>query len=129
MKRSLFVFVFSFVTNLFWENLHASLYLGYKGGFITEWILVRATFWDAVIISGLLFGARFLPRHGRVWFIFIGGLAIAIFMERWALATKRWSYTSAMPIIPFIHTGLTPTFQITLLGLVTYFAAEQIFVS
>ena len=118
MKKFLYIFLFAFGANLVWENLHARLYLGYKGGQITEWILIRATFWDAVIITALCVLALLLPRRFQNWFVVGGGLVVAIVMERFALATGRWAYGPYMPIVPLLHTGLTPTIQLALIGVV-----------
>jgi hypothetical protein len=120
-KRLSFIFLSAFALNLAWENLHAQLYAGYQGGQITAWILVRATFWDAVIVTALCALALLLPRRGRPWFVLGGGLAASIGMEKWALATYRWAYASDMPIVPFVHTGLTPTVQLGLTGIVVFY--------
>jgi len=50
----------------------------------------------------------------------LGGLVAAIAMEIWALNTGRWVYSSLMPIIPIIKTGLSPTIQLALTGLIAY---------
>ncbi len=50
MKKWILVFVYAFGLNLIWENLHSFLYVHYKQGPITEFILVRAAISDALII-------------------------------------------------------------------------------
>lgn len=117
-KRLVLVFLFALAANFLWENLHAPLYMHYKGGEITEWILLRAAFFDAAFITVLgflFFSFEFLRK--RLWLAFAIGVVFAIGLEWWALETGRWAYTPAMPIIPFIGTGLTPTIQ---LGLIAY---------
>ena len=121
MKRLISIFLFSFATNVIWENLHSYLYVGYRGGRITEFILLRASFWDAVMITIILL--PFLYLHffkKRSWLIFIIGITVAVAIEWYALGTDRWAYNSLMPIIPFLDTGLTPTIQLGLLGYLTY---------
>jgi len=48
-----------------------------------------------------------------------GGLLVALTLEAWALHTGRWAYTNAMPLIPLIGLGLTPTVQLALTGYLT----------
>ena len=118
MRKLAVIFLAALAANFLWENLHASLYVHYQGGEISEWILVRAALFDAVSITvlGFLFlRIRFLRE--RLWLAFVIGIVFAISLEWWAFATGRWAYQSSMPIIPFIGTGLTPTIQ---LGLIAY---------
>jgi hypothetical protein len=126
LKKLGLIFVFAFGLNMIWENLHVRLYTNYKGGEITEWILTRATFWDAVIITALFAVSLLLSLRLRPYFVIFGGLLVAIFMERWALATERWAYKPSMPIIPFFETGLTPTIQLALLGALSILIVELI---
>jgi hypothetical protein len=121
MKNIFLAFIFAFVTNAVWENLHSFLYLHYKDGPITETILLRASFWDAVII--ILMIAPFIyfdSLKKRTWFIAVIGVVVALIIEWHALGTGRWAYNSLMPIVPFLNTGLTPTIQLGLLGYVAY---------
>lgn len=121
----LFIFVVSFVLNLIWENLHARLYVHYKHGPITEWILIHATLADALFITALGVCFLFIPYlHERLWVSLIAGTVLAIGIEWWALSTDRWAYGPFMPIIPLIHTGLTPTIQLGLLSFGTLYIAS-----
>lgn len=121
VKNISFIFLFALVTNFIWENLHASLYGGYQGGEITEFILTRASFWDAVIIVFILLPFLYFDFLAkRLWIIFVIGFAIAVAIEWYALSTNRWSYNEFMPIIPFLETGLTPTIQLGFLAYATY---------
>jgi hypothetical protein len=129
VKKLGLVFIFAFALNFVWENLHVHLYTNYQGEKITEWILIRATFWDAVIITALFALSLLFSKKIRPYFVAGGGLFIAILMERWALQTSRWAYKPAMPIVPFLGTGLTPTIQLALLGLLSIFAAERVLAS
>ena len=122
MKKWLIIFIYGFLLNLVWENLHSALYLHYKNGPITGFILLRAALVDAFIILILIWLLRGLPFKffHRPWAIILLGVIVAIFVEQWALNTGRWTYTEIMPIIPIINTGLTPTLQLGLLGYITY---------
>jgi hypothetical protein len=124
-KKALLVFAAAFLLNLVWENLHARLYLGYKGDRITEWILVRATFWDAVIVTAIIFAALRLSRRARPWFMAVVGIAVGVGIEKWALSTARWEYGPAMFVLPFLHTGLTPTIQLASTALLVFLLFGQ----
>ncbi len=121
MKKWILVFIFAFVFNLIWEFGHSFLYLSYKGGEITEFILVRAALTDAVIILGIIFLLRLIPVFvRRPWLIIIIGVIISIAIEWWALGSSRWIYKDIMPIVPILNTGLTPTIQLGLLSYIIY---------
>lgn len=118
--QTILLFVVAFLLNALWEFWHAQFYLHYQGGSITSFILLRAALVDATIISAI---ALAIPRNQKyvVWsFVVGGGLVIAVVLEWWALATNRWAYSSTMPIVPFLHTGLTPTIQLALLGIIAW---------
>lgn len=90
-------------------------------GNITEFILLRATLTDAVMITIISLPFIFLEifrKHS--WLIIPIGIIIAISIEWYALGTGRWAYNSYMPIIPFLATGLTPTIQLGLLGYISF---------
>lgn len=84
---------------------------------------------DAVWTLGLYLAARGIVtiarwNRGRAPFFctlaFVGA-ASAIGVERWALITNRWTYTTAMPIVPLLGVGLWPTLQMTIIpGLITW---------
>jgi len=117
LKYIALVFVISFFLNLIWENLHSPLYLEYKGGNITQIILLWVTFTDAVYITTCAFFVLiFTNKRLMVWISMLILLSISIFLEKWALGTGRWAYNSMMPIIPFLNIGLTPTIQLVILG-------------
>ncbi|OGY64081.1 MAG: hypothetical protein A3I24_00360 [Candidatus Harrisonbacteria bacterium RIFCSPLOWO2_02_FULL_41_13b] len=121
VKKLIAIFALAFLLNLIWENLHSWLYAYYEGGVITEWILLRATLFDAIFIT--LLAIPFLKisyLQNRLWYSIIFGITAAILIEWFALNTGRWAYSDAMPIIPLLKTGLTPTIQLGLLSYLTY---------
>lgn len=128
MKKLFFIFLLSFVLNLVWENLHSYLYTSYMGGKITEYILLRASFFDAVIITFLSLPFVYIASFRKKgWLIIFIGILIAIAVELYALHTGRWSYNEYMPIIPYLSVGLTPTIQLGFLGYISYrLVAERI---
>lgn len=121
MKKWILVFILAFGLNLIWENLHSLLYIHYKQGPITEFVLVRAALSDALIILGMIFFLSLIPTLSRwPWLIIVVGIIIAVGIEWWALGAGRWAYKDIMPIIPFLDIGLTPTIQLGLLGYIAY---------
>lgn len=126
-KEYALVFIAAFILNVLWEFSHAALYTQYQGAAITEFILIRAAFFDAIVTTlavyfffGIL-GLRYaFTATVVVLFIF------AIGLELWALESGRWAYREAMPIIPFFETGLTPTIQLALLGFISIFFSQRI---
>jgi hypothetical protein len=91
------------------------LYVHYKAGPITELLLVRSALVDGVLITSLVLVASLLRVNKFVTMV-VGGLGIAVGLEQWALATGRWAYTEVMPLVPWFHTGLTPTLQLAITG-------------
>jgi len=120
------IFVFALLLNLVWENAHSLLYVHYQSGEITQWILIRASIFDALLITLLVFvflNVAFLKI--RLWLSFVFGIIAAVFIEWYALGTGRWAYNELMPIIPLLKTGLTPTIQLGFLAyLILYFTAK-----
>jgi hypothetical protein len=116
-KKILALFATAFVLNAIWENLHSFLYAHYKGGAITEFILLRAVLADAVMI--VIVAAPFLYISSlarRRWIAILILLLMAVAIELYALPAGRWAYNEHMPLIPFLGVGLTPTVQLALLG-------------
>lgn len=114
-------FLIAFVLNLLWENLHAVLYAHYGGGPITEPLLIFMSIKDALLILTLIAAIKVIPNAAKYpWLIFLCGIVTAVVIESHALATGRWAYTQAMPIIPYLGTGLSPTVQLGLLGYISY---------
>ena len=118
MKRLLAIFGTALTLNLAWEHLHAPLYAGYQGGAITEFILLRASLGDAVIITGgalLFLYVPYFKKHR--WLVWPLGLWVAVAIELFALYTGRWAYGPAMPLVFGI--GLTPLVQLATTGSAT----------
>lgn len=127
MKKYFYIFIIAFILNLIWEDIHSIFYASYKGGEITQLILTRASLADAAFILIISFFAiRFFKKSAeRKAFIVMAGLFLSIFIERWAFVTGRWAYTDSMPIIPLLNTGLTPTIQLAVLGLMSFLIVEK----
>lgn len=125
MKKIVFIFVLAFVLNFIWEISQAFLYAPhYVGiaGLIT--VHLRASLGDISIIFIILsldtvilrkFYAEEKSNTARFSMIIFIGLVLATSLEKYALATGRWSYNSLMPIIPWLNVGLTPILQMMLI--------------
>lgn len=86
-------------------------------GQITEFILIRASLFDALVITIILLPFIYLNKlKNKTWLIIIIGVIVAVFNEWYGLNTGRWEYNSLMPILPIIKVGLTPTIQLAVLG-------------
>lgn len=97
---------------------HSALYLSYQGGHITAFVLLRAAAVDALIILILIIAAQRILVN-KTAFVLLTGIAVAVAVELWALETGRWAYGAAMPIVPILKTGLTPTIQLAITGYLT----------
>lgn len=123
----------SLVLNLAWENLQAPLYQGYSNFWQHLPICSIASLGDVLIILVLYFVLAIVNRD-MFWIskmnridvavLIILGALVAIGVEKWALATERWQYSSAMPLIPYIEVGLLPVLQMSLLPLFTYYIGK-----
>jgi hypothetical protein len=121
IQKLALIFALAFAFNYTWEHLHAVLYTQYKGGSITDAVLFHATLLDATFIS--LITLPFLMVEGwrrRAHLIIPIGLFLGAVIELWALNTGRWAYASTMPLVPFLHVGLSPLLQLGVLGYVSY---------
>jgi len=115
------IFIYAFVLNWIWENTHAVLYYHPDGSVMTQWLLIQATLLDALFITGM--GILFLSVtyfRKRLWYSIIFGIIVAVVIEWQALSAGYWAYTEAMPIVPILNTGLTPTIQLGLLSYLIY---------
>ena len=91
------------------------------GGKITEFILIRASLFDAILVTIIVLPFIYLfSLKNKSWLIIVIGIVVAILNEWYGLSTGRWTYNSLMPIVPMIKVGLTPTFQLGVLGYITY---------
>lgn len=125
MKKIGSIFILAFILNVLWENLHSFLYSNYMGGEITEFILIRASLFDALLIAIISLPFIFFDKlKNKSWLIIIIGVIIAILNEWYGLGTARWVYNSFMPILPIINVGLTPAIQLGILGYVSFRLVE-----
>ncbi|MDO8729325.1 MAG: hypothetical protein Q7K26_05600 [bacterium] len=97
------------------------------GGKITEFILIRASLFDAILITTVVLPFIFISSlKDKSWLIIVIGIVVAIFNEWYGLSTGRWAYNSLMPIVPILKVGLTPMLQLGVLGYLSYKFQEHI---
>jgi hypothetical protein len=66
------------------------------------------------------------PRPQDAFFVVGLGVVLAVAIEWRALATGRWSYTSDMPVIPWLNVGLLPVAQMALLPFVVFWSSARL---
>lgn len=118
IRRALLIFGVAYILNLIWERVHVQLYDVHLSVIDTWLLLLRATFWDAVIITGVYFLIDTKNKTLRYTLSAIICLGVAIFIEQRALAEGRWAYLPTMPLV--FGMGLSPLIQLPLLAIVTY---------
>lgn len=113
----------AFVLNLVWENAQRFLFAGFDGLLQHFWTCLVATLGDLVIIAAIYGAVALLWRDagwyrrmsmGQVACTVVLGVAIAVAIEAWAIASGRWAY-DGMPLVPLIGIGLIPVLQMVLL--------------
>ena len=116
----------SFGLNWVWEMAQMSAFAEMAGRPWQETLLpcTRASLGD-VLATFAVYGVGALaagqPRWGTTgrWNVYataalLGG-AWAVAYEWYSLATRRWTYTDRMPVVPVLGVGLWPLLQLTLL--------------
>jgi hypothetical protein len=124
VQRALLMFGVAYVLNLIWERTHVQLYDVHLPPLDTWSLLIRATFWDAVIITGVYLLIDTKDRRLRYVLSAVICLGVAIFIEQRAFAEGRWSYLPSMPLM--FGMGLSPLVQLPLLAIVTYEIVRRI---
>ena len=135
------VVIFALLLNFAWEILQAPLYAGMADmphAQVTRACL-QATAGDAVLML-LAYGAVAAVARSRRWIVAAGGRQLVLFTTigvsitaaiEW-LATHgywigKWSYLSAMPLLPGAGIGLAPLLQWVVLPLLTvWFVRRQL---
>ena len=110
------------IAHFFWEAAQLPLYTLWRTGTPHEIVfaLIHCTGGDVLITTATFAAAAALARHFRwppfgwrmLLTVIVLGTAYTIFSEWLNVEIRRtWSYTAAMPVVPFLGTGLTPLLQ------------------
>lgn len=120
----------AFALHLVWENAQAPLFAGYTSFGQHLLICLYGTAGD-VLITLIVYGLVSLLKYDLFWplkvtaqdlvALALVGFFVAAGIEYRALALDRWTYTPSMPIVPYLHVGLSPLVQMTLLLPVTFY--------
>ena len=123
-----------FLLNLIWEVSQRPLYEGY----INIWRHLPNCLWatavDVIVI--LLFWALFASYYKNPFWVrhinwknalvlILLGAAVAVGFEQLMVGEWAWSYTDAMPVVPYLATGLSPLLQMMLLPLLTFWLSSR----
>jgi len=123
------------VLHLVWENAQAPFYAGYESFGQHFWICLAVIPGD-VVITLLIYGLVAAWRRDATWprqrrwqdaaAVALVGAAVAVALERHAISAGRWSYTAAMPVIPYLGVGLTPVLQMAILLPLSFYLAGKL---
>lgn len=124
------LFVISVALNYPWEMGQAFLYVGMYYSPATWWHCFIASLGDGLLVwiiygIGRLVTGRidwFALKDIQSWFIMlVTGLIIGILVE-WVAVHRlaRWSYTTAMPLVPLLNVGWMPVLQMLLLPMLIF---------
>lgn len=116
--------LWAFPLNFFWEMAHTYFYTLKEAPFKTMlygW--VHCTIGDVLITLGIYWVVSFLSLNRR-WFLdlkrekarFIGFIILGVgytSLSEWLNVHlfRSWGYDQIMPVIPWLHLGLTPLLQ------------------
>lgn len=125
------------VANLAWEILQLPLYTIWANGTAREiaFAVLHCTAGDVLIaltalVAGLIFaGNSGWPARGFVPVLLATvalGVGYTIFSEWLNIVVRAsWAYSSLMPVVPFINTGLSPLLQWIVVPFVAMSAARS----
>jgi hypothetical protein len=130
-KRFTFItLLLAFILNFSWEIIQGPLYTGFTYSISHIVFCGLASVADAVMVL-LIYFVLALFYKDPLWIkninfqrtlilIVIGGIG-AILAEMRYLSNGNWTYAPSMPILPFVHAGLSPVLQFMMLpGLILY---------
>jgi len=130
------IFAVAVAVNFGWEMTQSVVFAPMGGGWVYgAWRCFIASLGDGVMVL-------FIAAIGWLWFQradwvvrpgFAGyalmatvGIAVAVLIERHALATGRWAYTERMPVLPVVHVGLVPVLQMVIAPAVAFRVAARL---
>jgi hypothetical protein len=123
-RRSAMIALELFAVNFLWEMLQMRFYSSMKGlpFWSATWLCTRAAAADVALLAVCYVIAALIARHSA-WPLHPTPKAMATFfalcliatasIERWAIATGRWSYNDTMPMV--LGVGVLPLLQWTLI--------------
>ena len=137
-KFILLISVLSFFFNFIWEWFQCGPFFIHRGSQATPISMIMATLGDVILTYLiLLFTYSFtkrqeefihkLPRFKSIIYLEIFSFLVAVGVEKFALATNRWSYTEINQLIPIIGVSVLPVLQLMLLSPIVLFLTTMYF--
>lgn len=124
----------AFVLHYAWEHLQCPLFVHREDDTVMWVAMVLATIGDVVLtwivqVFVAAFSRRWIwPRRASPasWILlFLLAVVIAVVVERYALATGRWSYAPTNPLIPGLGVSWLPVAQLVVLLPVSFLLADR----
>lgn len=124
-RRLTVLFGLAVVVNYPWEWAQSRLYVLPGGADVHWWMCAGASVADALLVLVIFWICRLvIGRHD--WYLRPGVRGYAILLLSGAVASvviewitihgvQWWAYSSDMPLVPGLHTGLTPVAQMLVL--------------
>ncbi|TAK95871.1 hypothetical protein EPO05_03165 [Patescibacteria group bacterium] len=136
MRHAAKILSIAFILNFLWEISQAWLYAPHFVGVagLVE-VHIRASLGDVILVSLILMLDSFVFRKvlaeerlgwKRMAMIMLAGFILGVAVEKYALATGRWSYNSLMPVMPFFKVGLAPVLQMVLVPVISICIASRV---
>lgn len=128
-KQIIYVSLIAFILHVIWENAQAPLFQGYSSFSQHFSVCFIGAVGDVVITLFVLAFIWLLKKDGPQTIadflsLAVIGFVIAVAIEQHALLVGKWDYAPAMPLIPWLHVGLTPILQMTLLLPLSFYVAQ-----
>lgn len=133
-KMLVVIIALSAALHLVWENAQAPLYVGYQNFWQHFWICLSVIPGDVAITVAAYFAVAFWRRNMAFAAAvrFSDGLAVGLIatlvsaiIERYSLASGRWAYGPAMPVLPVLQIGLLPVLQMMIIPPATLYLAGK----
>ncbi len=128
-----FVFIIlllAFILNFIWEVIQGPLYTRFTYSVLHIAFCGLASVADAIMVLLIYFFLAFIFKNPlwianislqRILILMLVGGVGAILSEMRHLALGNWSYTSSMPVIPFVNAGISPVLQFIILPPLIYY--------
>ena len=125
------------VANLMWEAFHLPLYTIWTSGSLQEqaFAVLHCTVGDVLIalaalaVALITVGTKVWPveHHRPVLLVaLVVGVAYTVFSEWYNIVVRaNWAYSSLMPVVPLINTGLSPLLQWLVIPIAAFHTARR----
>ena len=129
-----------FVLHWMWEVGQAPLFTCFVQFRRCMWLCFRAAVTGDLAMMLLIYACLALVHrrndwpmhrsafhHPATWILpIVIGMLLATNVEFWAVfVAHRWEYSATMPLIPWLHIGLTPVLQMIIVPLATTVLLKQ----